>query len=144
MTSELKITVGNRAGKSYVKQAYCTQPFKLAPVGEDKSDPTLYLMVRSSSPGILDGDHYEMQIDLAENTRLHLQTQSYQRLFRMQKGASQNLIVNLGNNSSFCYLPHPLVPHEKSIFRSYTTINLAAGATLTLGEVITCGRKLSG
>lgn len=144
MTSELKILVGNRAGKSYVKQAYCTQPFKVAPVGEDKSDLTLYLMVRSSSPGILDGDHYEMQIDLAENTRLHLQTQSYQRLFRMQKGASQSLIVNLGNNSSFCYLPHPLVPHENSIFRSYTTINLAAGATLTLGEVITCGRKLSG
>ncbi|PSR54571.1 urease accessory protein [Adhaeribacter arboris] len=144
MISELKITVAQRLRKSYLQQAYCTQPFKLAPVGEDKKDPTLYLMIRSSSPGVLDGDNYQLEINLNENCWLHLQTQSYQRLFRMEKGATQTMVINLAADSFLHFIPHPIVPHENSVFRSLNRIYMAEGASLIWGEIITCGRKLSG
>lgn len=144
MASELKAIIAQRYGKSYLQQAYCTQPFKLTSVGEDQDDPTLYLMVRSSSPGILDGDDYHLEINLQENCRLCFLTPSYQRIFKMEKGASQRMVVNLAADSHFNYIPHPLVPHENAIFNSQNLINMAKGASLIWGEIITCGRKLSG
>ena len=144
MINELKISTARRAGKTYLKDMYYTRPFKVAHVGEDKTDPCLYLMVMSSSPGILDGDQYEMTLDLAEETELQLQTQSYQRLFQMEKGASQTMTVNMARGSRFRYIPHPSVPHEKSIYKSHNVIYMDAGASLVWGEIVTCGRKLSG
>ncbi|HEY4650445.1 MAG TPA: urease accessory protein UreD [Pontibacter sp.] len=144
MINELKISVANRSGKTYLKDMFYTRPFKVAHVGEDKADPRLYLMVMSSSPGILDGDQYEQTIDLAEDTSLQLQTQSYQRLFQMERGAGQVMKVNMARGSSFHYIPHPSVPHENSIYKSHNVIRMEEGCSLIWGEIVTCGRKLSG
>lgn len=144
MTSELTLRTACRAGKTYLLDAYCTRPFKLASVGEDPADPGLYLMLMSSSPGLLDGDRHELTLHLAENTRLQLRTQSYQRLFRMAHGASQTMTVHLARGSHFHYIPHPTVPHENSIFHGHNVVHLAAGSSLVWGEIVTCGRKHSG
>lgn len=98
----------------------------------------------SSSPGVLDEDCYDFEIDIAERSSLHLLTQSYQRLFSMKSGALQTTKINIGNNASFVYLPHPLVPHQHSIFTSKNNIQLSDDAALTWGEVMSCGRKLNG
>ncbi len=144
MISKLHIETALRNGKTFLKNSFCTQPFKIADVTEDKSSAVLQLMLMSSSPGILDGDEYHLQIDVAENCSLNLQTQSYQRLFQMNKGASQFLNVNMQQGSSFTYLPHPLVPHRNAVFHSKNKINMAEGCTLVWGEVMSCGRKLNG
>ncbi len=144
MINELKITTANRSGKTYLKDTFYTRPFKVAHVGENKNDPCLYLMVMSSSPGILDGDQYEITIDLAEDTKLNLQTQSYQRLFQMEIGAGQTMQVNMAQGSRFYYIPHPSVPHQNSIYRSHNIIRMAERTSLVWGEIVTCGRKLSG
>ncbi|MDQ4139434.1 MAG: urease accessory protein UreD, partial [Bacteroidota bacterium] len=57
---------------------------------------------------------------------------------------TQTMVVNLAANSYLHYIPHPMVPHENGIFRNLTRIFMAEGASLVLGEIITCGRKLSG
>ena len=98
----------------------------------------------SSSPGILDGDEYQIKIELEEGCSLQLQTQSYQRLFSMKKGASQNMHIVMCKSSSFCYLPHPSVPHKASAFEAINKIYLSEKCRLIWGEVLTCGRKLSG
>ena len=144
MINKLNLTTACRSGITYLKDAYCTPPFKLVPVGENRHDPWLRLLLMSSSPGLLDGDQYELTLHLAENTRLHLQTQAYQRLFWMERGASQHLVVHLAPGSHFYYIPHPLVPHEKSIFRGHSVLHLAADSSLVWGEIVTCGRKHSG
>ncbi|QNF35318.1 urease accessory protein UreD [Adhaeribacter swui] len=144
MISELKITVANRLGKSYVQQAYATHPFKIAPVGEHPEDPTLHLMIRSSSPGILDNDQHQIEINVNESCHLNLQTQSYQRIFKMETGATQQMVVNLASQSHFCFFPHPLVPHENAKFQAHTIINMDQSANVIWGDIITCGRKFSG
>ena len=143
MIADLHIQTKFSNGVTTLGKSYFTPPFKVANITEDKRSEWLYLMLISSSPGVLDGDRYYLKIELSEGSSLHLHTQSYQRLFNMKEGAVQNMEVYLQKGSSFIYLPHPSVPHENSIFRSTNKFYLADDCSLTWGEILTCGRKLS-
>lgn len=144
MIAELNIETIFKNGITCLKQSYCTPPFKVANITEDKSSPVLQLMLMSSSPGILDEDEYELKIGVAEESSLQLHTQSYQRLFNMKKGAKQLMEVHLQKGSSFIFLPHPSVPHENSVFTTTNKFYLREGCRLIWGEILTCGRKLNG
>ena len=142
MNAKLHIETALRNGITYLKDCYATSPFKLANMTEDKRSEQLQLMIMCSSPGILDNDAYEIKIDLDEYCSMQLHTQSYQRLFQMQTGATQTMELHLKEGSSFVYLPHPAVPHERSIFKSINKIFLGRSSSLIWGEVLTCGRQL--
>ena len=144
MIAQLQIQTDLYKGKTILKNTFCSQPFKLADITEDRSEKKLRLMMMSSSPGILDDDNYNMKIELEEDCVVELETQSYQRLFNMKKGASQVMEIKMAKRSSFVFLPHPSVPHESSIFTSKNKIYLSQGCSLIWGEVLTSGRKLSG
>lgn len=144
MTATLHIQTAWVNDTTYLKNCYCTTPFKVANITEDKKAPTLRLMLMSSSPGILNGDEYRIKIELEKNCSLQLHTQSYQRLFTMKNNAVQQMEVHLETGASFCFIPHPAVPHEQSNFVSKNKIFLSANCSLILGEILTCGRKLNG
>ena len=143
MKGKLHIQTRRHSHRSYLKTAYGTPPFKVANVTEDASKEILQLMLMNSSPGVLDGDEYHMKIEIGERSSLKLQTQSYQRLYQMTKGASQKMEVFLSDQSSFCYIPHPVVPHKNSFFSSRNRIHLSDQCSLIWGEVVTCGRRLN-
>lgn len=143
MSARVNILTALRGDITYLKTSYCTQPFKIADITEDKKAGTLHLVLMNSSPGILDGDEYKIKVDVSAGCSLKLMTQSYQRLFTMKKTASQFMEVNIGVGSSFHFIPHPAVPHETSSFYAGNKIFLADDCRLIWGEVLTCGRKLS-
>jgi urease accessory protein len=134
----------SKNGKTWLKKGFAAHPFKLADITEHRSCNTLELMLMNSSPGVLDGDHYEMLISVGEAASLVLKTQSYQRLFTMKSSASQQLEVHVESGGVFTYLPHPVVPHANAHFTSLNKISLSTDSQLTWGEIITCGRKLNG
>lgn len=140
----LDIRVGFKGGRSYLKDTYFTTPFRVADVGEDRSDPATYLIVQSSSPGILDNDHYDISVRTVSGSRLQLRSQSYQRLFDMKAGAQQDLLIALEPGSSISYVQHPIVPQANSSFAARNVVQLGDDCAFTYGEIITCGRKLSG
>ncbi|WP_343613285.1 urease accessory protein UreD [Flavobacterium sp.] len=144
MNSHLKIIAGFKQSKSYVKDLYVSLPFRVVSVGQLKNDGRLYQMVMSSSPGILDGDHYDLQVALEKGASLQLQSQSYQRLFNMKDQASQELNVLMEDETSFSYVPHPIVPHEASNFKSTAKIHIGKKSDIIISEIITCGRKHHG
>lgn len=144
MNSKLTIVTGCRDGKSYLKDVFVNPPFRVIPVGQLKKDGGAYLMITSSSPGILSGDHYYMDILVEKNARLQLLSQSYQRLFNMDDRATQNFTVTMQPDTSFFYVPHPIVPHENSTFISNNTIYIEDNCNFMMGEIITCGRKHHG
>ncbi len=141
MDSRLHIIAGFKDGGSYVKDLYVSLPFRVVSVGQRKSDNKLYQMVMTSSPGILDGDHYQLDIELEKDSSLQLQSQSYQRLFNMKDKAVQELNVKMDDNTSFAYVPHPVVPHEDSNFQSKANIQIGKNSQIIISEIITCGRK---
>ncbi len=144
MIATLHIQTAARVNITYLKNTFFSTPFKVANITEDKKAGDLHLMLMSSSPGILDGDQYQLKIELEEGSSLQLYTQSYQRLFNMKQSASQCLEVHLSNGSSFCFLPHPSVPHAQSVFKATNKIWLEENCSLVFGEILTCGRKLNG
>lgn len=113
-------------------------------VREDKSQKCLELMLMSSSPGILDGDHFTFEIDVANECALALRTQSYQRIFDMKTSAAQHMTIHVNKDAYFQYVPHPTVPHKNSNFSAINNIHLAEGATLIWSDLFSCGRKLNG
>jgi len=143
MISELDIRAGKRDRRTWLRHCYFTKPFKVADIS-GRHAVSLHLTMMTASPGILDGDDYRINVTLEENTALHLYTQAYQRIFNMQQGAKQRFHVHMAAGSSLCYLPHPAVPHEQSVFDSMSRIDMEDGCRLLWGEIITCGRKLSG
>lgn len=144
---ELKVSTGIVDGYHRLTDKYHTVPFGLLRIDSRASyDPWLRYMVRSSSPGILAGDCYEIDYNIADDTKLGLETQAYQRVHRMNEGgeAWQNTRVTVGKNALFHYIPHPLVPHKASDFEANNEIKIAKSSQLIWGEVITCGRKAYG
>jgi urease accessory protein len=144
MNASLHIQVAQRRQNSFLQKAFFTPPFKLADITEDRSSGPVRLMIMSSSPGVLDGDVYDIRIELSCGAILQLDTQSYQRLFHMKDSAAQTISVHMAEDASLTYLPHPVVPHSESSFTSATKIFLSKNCSLVWGEVITSGRKLNG
>ena len=144
MKATVTIQVAANGGSSFLKHVYAEPPFKVADITETRHPQLLELMLMSSSPGTMDEDRYDITIDLAANSSLQLTTQSYQRLFNMKKGAEQHMVVSMAKGSSLTYLPHPVVPHEASVFRTSNKIFLSDACDLTWSEIFTCGRKLNG
>ena len=144
MNAQLQLQIAYRDGCSYVKKVFFTTPLKVANITEDKTARQLQLMLMSSSPGILDGDVYQLKIEVEKSGSIQLHTQAYQRLFHMKHGATQQLNVHLADDSAFCFLPRPSVPHEQSIFTTHNNFYLSNNCQFIFGEVLTCGRKLNG
>ncbi len=144
VVEQLKIVAGLKDQKTYLKDSFCGQPFKIADITEDRSDSMLRLILRSSSPGILDQDHYKGYIRVEEGAALHLTTQAYQRLYTMKGDASMEIQVALEKGASLVYLPHPVVPHRNANFRVRNQIHLKDHTRLIWSDIVTSGRKLSG
>ena len=144
MKEVLHIETVCKSGRASLKRSYAAHPYKIADITEDRTGCLLEVMLMSSSPGVLEGDHHQMQVHVGSGTCLHLQTQAYQRLFCMQSSASQRMDVCLEAGAGLSFLPHPVVPHLGSNYYAGNNIFLAEGAQLKWGEVVTCGRKMNG
>ena len=59
----------------------------------------------------------------------------------MKNDAVQKLTISMEDNTSFAYVPHPVVPHENSDFKSKAEIRIGTNSQVIISEIITCGRK---
>jgi len=118
--------------------------FNLVEVREIKKNPLLEVMVMSSSPGLLNDDSYGINIVVADDTALNLQSQAYQRIFVSELGTTQNMNIRVGNRAYFSHAPHPTVPHKGARYTARNTIHLRNSSTLVWGDILTCGRKHMG
>lgn len=144
---ELNIRTEIRDGYHHLAEQYCTKPFGLLRFDKRNAhDPWLRYMIRCSSPGILDGDHYYINFKVAKGTNLGLESQAYTRIHSMNEGGSakQELNIDVEEDAMFQYIPHPTSPHRDSVFDSVNTLHIKKTSRVIWGEIITCGRKLYG
>lgn len=133
-----------RNNRTFLDKSFCTPPFRIVDITEDKKSPLAYLMTMSSSPGILDRDFHDIKITAGPYTSTILQNQAYQRIFQMNHGGRLNLEITLHEGSTLSFIQHPVVPHQQSVFNAVNRIYTSHNSELLFGEIITCGRKLSG
>jgi urease accessory protein len=144
MISKIKIGVAVDEGKTRLKDSFYNAPYKVVHFGSSHSAEHLELIVMSASPGILDGDSLDMNIDVAEGSRFKLFTQSFNKLHPMKSGAYQEISLHLKRDTVFQYIPHPVIPFDKSIFKAKSTLHVDAESTLIWGDILSSGRVHSG
>jgi len=140
MESEIKLSVCVEGGKTLLKDSYYNAPYKVVHYGSQRSNKHIELIIMSSSPGIMDEDHLNIDIDVADQAHLHLYSQSYNKLHPMKHGASQRTVVHVGHQALLQYIPHPITPFKDSIFTTVNHVHLQSGATLLWGDIICAGR----
>ena len=143
-TSKMSLRTEIRDGFHHLAEMFYTNPFGLMRFDKRSAhDPWLRYMIRSSTPGIMAGDFYEMSFRVAKGTNLGLETQAYSRIHSMKPGgfAKQTTTIDVEEDAMLQYIPHPTSPHKDSVYEAINTINIAKTSRVIWGEVITCGRK---
>lgn len=146
-TSKLSLRTEIRDGFHHLADMFYTNPFGLMRFDKRHAhDPWLRYMIRSSTPGIMAGDIYDISFKVVKGTNLGLESQAYSRIHSMKPGgfAKQTTTIDVEEDAMFQYIPHPTSPHKDSVFESTNIINIAKTSRVIWGEVLTCGRKLYG
>ncbi|MEO8340759.1 MAG: urease accessory protein UreD [Nitrospirota bacterium] len=94
---------------------------------------------------ILQGDRFNIEIDLASDTRAHITTQAATKIHSMDANyAAQTQSIELGENAYLEYLPDPIIPHARARFITTTHVCVHPSATLLYSEIMMGGRKYHG
>ena len=94
---------------------------------------------------ILQGDRFNIEIDLASDTRAHVTTQAATKIHSMDANyAAQTQSIMLGEHAYLEYLPDPIIPHAHARFMTTTHVSVHSSATLLYSEIMMAGRKYHG
>lgn len=109
----------------------------------DEEMPNLACVpIITTSGGVLQGDRYAIEIELAPGCQAHITTQAATKIHEMDANyAAQTQEIVLHPGSYLEYLPQPLIPHRHSRFISRTRLSIAVNATLLYSEILMPGRK---
>lgn len=142
LSCELRASFEHRHGQTILSDLYHTAPLKIAKTFRlPDEDNALYVHMMDASPGILNGDHYQIHCRLGENSHVYLTNQSYTKIHPTPEGESRlEQTFHLAKGAVLEYFPEPTVPYRLSRFRSETNIRLARGAVAFVGEVLAPGR----
>ena len=143
--AELEFAV--RRAKTRLVKSFAEPPLQIQrALYLDEAAPDLaFLYLLNSTPGLFRDDIQTINVTAGPQTRTHLTTPSATKVFAMpQREARQFLNLDLQEGAYLEYLPEPLIPFRGSRLRQYSRVELAGGAILAAGEVLSPGRAARG
>lgn len=144
---QLELGKDSDTGKTVIRKQYSRVPLltQRALYLEETLPAMAYVYIVSPSGGILQGDRYQIDITLGNNTFAHVTTQGATRIYKMEKNyASQIVNIRLEDESYFEYIPDQIIPFRNSRFYQEVNLNVHVNATMVYSEVIVPGRVASG
>lgn len=139
--SKLYLQTAVKNNKTILKDSFFTAPFKITNPFYDEANNLMKLCIMSASPGMLEGDRYVMKYVLEEGSRLHLFSQSYNKIFSMKEdSARQDVEITIKSGASLEYYLYPTIPYKASAFKGNTKFFLEEDSDLIYREIISCGR----
>ncbi len=137
--SRLYIKAKNSGGRTVISECDFTSPLKIAK--PFYRDDCTEVMMMTASAGMLEGDLYNIGIDISENASLKFTGQSYTKLFKSDKtGSAQIVCINVERGGQLFYFPRPVIPFAGSVYSSETEIHLDAGSRFAMCDIISSGR----
>jgi urease accessory protein len=112
-------------------------------------DPALpdmaFVIVSSPGGGVLQGDRLELSVDVETGARLHLDTSSATRLYRMpDRDARSEVDLRVGPGACLEVVPDPYLPFAGARFLQQTRAVVDETGILLLSEVVAGGRAARG
>lgn len=141
-TSAMHIETSVREGQTYMSDTYYTPPLKLTRPFKVKNGG-LYIIMMSSSPGIMEGDVQEYKFKVKEGSKLYLTSQTFEKIYKTIEAAPErNTFIEVEKNSYLKYFPLPTIPFRESCFNSKTHIKLEDKTSkFIMVEIISSGRS---
>ncbi|MHA6485061.1 urease accessory protein UreD [Paenibacillus sp. strain BS8-2] len=123
---------------------YHTAPVKIAKAFAVHNQ--LAVIVMDVSPGMLEGDRYEMDWHACEGTHVMITNQSFLKVHPCALGgsASFNQRFVLEEHAVVEHMPEPVMLYRNAAFAGRTTVQLASGAIWMQADVLCPGRGLRG
>jgi|GEM_PF-578533 len=98
--------------------------------------------VMDCSPGLMDGDRYELSWHLQPGAHVYVTNQSFTKVHPAGTagGATQRQTIRLARDAVLEYMPEPVMLYEDAAFAGETDVHLAEGSVLMLADVLCPGR----
>ncbi|MFB9330941.1 urease accessory protein UreD [Paenibacillus aurantiacus] len=141
--SRLRASFGSHGGHTRVDAKYHDAPIKIA-----KSFPLggpLAVIMMDVSPGLLEGDRYEMDWTIGEDAHVYITNQSYTKV-HPSDGLGSELLQRfaLAPGAVAESMPEPVMLYKDASLLMETEVDLAPGALWMGAEVLCPGRTLRG
>jgi urease accessory protein len=94
--------------------------------------------------GLVDGDHLTLEVDVAPEASAWVSTQGANRVYRSPGGCRSDLTARVGEGALFAVVPDATVCFAGARYAQTLDVRLAAGASLVLADLVTCGRGTRG
>jgi len=140
-TSVLHATCQLVDGQSVLTERYHQTPLKITKTFREQTTNALMLYIMDVSPGMMEGDQYELRIKQEDNTHLVLTNQSFTKIHpAIRAGATLQAQFHIGGGAILEYMPEPTIPYKDSLFKGSNQFYLAKDASLIYVEITTPGR----
>ena len=94
-----------------------------------------------ASPGMLAGDCYQFDFDVAANARVEVTTQGFTRVHpARENGCELQTHLRVGENATLEWFPEPLMLYAGADLCAQTRVELAPSATFTASDIWCAGR----
>ncbi|MGN0592170.1 MAG: urease accessory protein UreD [Ruminococcus sp.] len=138
--SRLFLKAENIHGRTVISDSFFTAPIKIAK--PFYYDSVTEVMMMAASAGILEGDFYDIEIQVMKKASFKLTGQSYTKIFKAtENGAVQKTKIHVERDASFLYFPTPVIPYGGSIFSNFTEVYLDQNCRFAMCDILSCGRK---
>lgn len=136
-------TVCAESGLTIPERVYYSAPFKLTNFFRLPNGGIEYILMNASA-GIMAGDNYQIDLQLAKGSQLLISAQSFEKIHAMPVGTAKRKVnIQIAENASLIYTPLPTIPFQSSVFHSSTEIRLAdITSRLIYSDIISSGRTL--
>lgn len=140
--SVLRASFVNTGKGTVIATKYHTSPIKIA-----KSFPLadqLGIIVMDVSPGLLDGDRYELDWTAESGSHAYITNQSYTKVHPAlpEGGSSMVQTFKLEENAIIEHMPEPIMLFKDACFHNDTQVHLAPGALWMQADTLCPGRTL--
>lgn len=137
--SYLKIEASECNGRTILTDCAFSSPLKIAHPFY-RGDMTEVMMM-SASAGLLEGDVYDIVLDIQERAALKFTGQSYSKIFRAKEyGVRQSVRISVHSDGTLIWIPPPVIPFAGSTFKSDTEVHLDKNSHFLLCDILSCGR----
>ncbi|WP_213411100.1 urease accessory protein UreD [Xylanibacillus composti] len=127
--------------RTFLADRYHQAPLKISKTFPMEEGGQLAVYMMDASPGMLDGDRYDISMELEAGASVYLTNQSFTKI-HPASGAGSRLTQHfqLGAGSLLEFFPEPMIPYARSRIDTHTRIELEEDAVLLFGDVVTPGR----
>jgi urease accessory protein len=128
--------------KTIVSRAFAASPLRV--LMPNNHGHAAWVFLASLGGGLVDGDRFDVRIDLEERAAAFVGTQASTKIYRSPHGCEQTLVVQAAAGSTIAVVPDPVVCFAGARYRQRNHFALARDASLVLLDGYTCGRGARG